>query len=468
MRVRIFQVGPIVGATTPRSVRIFGRGEYALESGQPKWAHAAVRVRRKGRSGFFSPKFFKLNPNFDMSAVMVWEGLAADADYEYQAGYFYMDEDSARINIDSSLDWSGIKIHEFRTASNDDKATRTIVMGSCRYLLRIFDCELYDDRGDKTFRSIMDQHLAPRRRINALIMAGDQIYADDLGPFSADRKLSDYLKRYRAVFSQKHIRQLMAQVPTYMTLDDHEIEDNWPAKARSRDHATKFPSAIQAYKIYQASHSPLHPLQNGRIADVPDKRLWYTHNDGCCDFFFTDTRTERDLRRNQREIMSRSQLSELLAWLANDSLRVKVMVTSVPFWESDGRDTWNGFREQRDHILDYIKTKNIRRVLILSGDVHSSMSSELHLDSDRNFKIISVVSSAFFWPVGHPKLRQFRLSGPLDGNTKHNFQIQNASPLCSTDNFTRLRIDPSQVQVEVFDRKGMLLSSRNHLFPTAD
>ena len=26
----------------------------------------------------------------------------------------------------------------------------------------------------------------------------------------------------------------MSRVPTYMTLDDHEIEDNWPAKATGK------------------------------------------------------------------------------------------------------------------------------------------------------------------------------------------------------------------------------------------
>ena len=462
MRIRRFQVGPIVGATTPQSVRIFGRGEYEFDSGGPKWAHAAVRIRRKGRSGFFSPKYFKLNPNFDMSAVMVWLGLAANTNYEYQAGYFYMDEDSARINIGNALNWSEIETHEFRTASNHNKTTRTLVVGSCRYLLRIFDWGLFDNRGDKTFRSILKQHLTPRRRIDALIMSGDQIYADDLGPFFADRKLPEYLERYRAAFSQNHIRQLMAQVPTYMTLDDHEIEDNWPAKARGCDHVTKLPAAIAAYKIYQASHSPLHPLQNGRIVDVPDKRLWYTHQDGCCDFFFTDTRTERDLTRTQRKIMSEFQLSELLGWLADGSGRVKIIVTSVPLWESTGRDTWSGFKEQRDQVLNHIRTQNIQPVLILSGDVHASVSSELHLAGQSNCKIVSVVSSAFFWPVGHPKQRQFQLSDSLDTNT--NFQIRNASSVCSTDNFTRLRIDLNQVQVEVFDRKGRGLSSKKHSF----
>ena len=268
MRVHRFQVGPIVGATTPQSVRIFGRGEYKFHLGQPKWAHAAVRIRRKRGKNFLTPKYFKLNPNFDMSAVMVWLDLAANADYEYQAGYFYSDEDSARINIENDLDWSEIKTYEFRTASANNKATRTIVVGSCRYLLRIFDWGLFDNRGDKTFRSILKQHRTRGRRINALIMSGDQIYADDLNLIFADRKLSEYLKRYRDAFSQDYIRQLMAQVPTYMTLDDHEIEDNWPAKARGQDYVTKFPDAIEAYKIYQASHSPLHPLQNGRIAEV--------------------------------------------------------------------------------------------------------------------------------------------------------------------------------------------------------
>ena len=57
-------------------------------------------------------------------------------------------------------------------------------------------------------------------------MCGDQIYADDLNVGFPAWQLEHYNLRYRVAFSQPFIRELMARVPTFMILDDHEIEDN--------------------------------------------------------------------------------------------------------------------------------------------------------------------------------------------------------------------------------------------------
>ena len=73
------------------------------------------------------------------------------------------------------------------------------------------------------------------------MMVGDQIYADDLRSVAPDKTLTQFYERYRSAFSQEHIRELMGRVPTYMTLDDHEIEDNWPERASERDWKTPVP-----------------------------------------------------------------------------------------------------------------------------------------------------------------------------------------------------------------------------------
>ena len=248
-----------------------------------------------------------------------------------------------------------------------------------------------------------------------------------------------------------------------MTLDDHEIENDWPAQASNRDYVTKFPAAIHAYQTYQLSHSPLHPIKDGRIQSPPD-RLWYTHRDGCCDFFFSDTRTERLLSNADRQIISPTQLDALLCWLADGSERVKVIVTAVPFWESTSNDKWHGFIAQRDRILEHIRTNHIRRVLVVSGDVHASMSSELLVADDSKFKIVSVVSSAFFWPYFNPWRRSFHLCGPLPSQSGRSYSVGNASEIHSADNFTLLRITPDCVRVKVFERKGTLLGKKTHRF----
>lgn len=93
-----------------------------------------------------------------------------------------------------------------------------------------------------------------------MLMVGDQIYADDLNFIGPDDMLDEYSARNRDAFTQRYIRRLMAGTPTYMMLDDHEIEDAWPANASARDQVVKYPAAIHAYQSYQANQSPLLPM----------------------------------------------------------------------------------------------------------------------------------------------------------------------------------------------------------------
>ena len=86
-------------------------------------------------------------------------------------------------------------------------------------------------------------------------MAGDQIYADDLSFIAPDHQPDEFLSRYRKVFGQKHIRELMGRLPTYMTLDDHEISNDWD-QDRVKDEADLFAAAMHAYECYQFVHGP--------------------------------------------------------------------------------------------------------------------------------------------------------------------------------------------------------------------
>ena len=88
---------------------------------------------------------------------------------------------------------------------------------------------------------------------------------------------------------------------------------------------TKYPAAIHAYQTYQISHSPLFQVAGDRIVGVPD-HFWYQFHDGCCDFFVTDTRTERFLTEPaaDNEIMSDEQLAAVLDWLGDGSGRIKL------------------------------------------------------------------------------------------------------------------------------------------------
>ena len=466
MKIRPLTVGPIVGETTPRRARIWGRGEAQVVDDRPRRCFGAVQVRKVGTKTWGKPQFFKMNPNFDLTGLAILTELSPETRYEYEVGTYFSDVELGDAVV-SEIDWGQASKGSFKTASENDQKPRTLVVGSCRYLLKTFLGSFFDDRGDKTFRSVLRQMDDDGVEIDQLIMMGDQIYADDLNVFNPDKTVRQFYRRYQDAFSQPHIRELMSRVPTYMTLDDHEIEDNWPAKATEKDWKTLFPIAIHAFQAYQLSHGPNIPIRRGRLVGTPD-HFWYDYTDGCCDVFVTDSRTERYLGDSYggREMISRQQMNKLKRWLKDESGRVKIIVTSVPFVpdsaSEENPDKWSGFQEQRQEILRHIARHHVQKVVFFSGDVHASFSGELV--SPSNLKIITVVSSAFFWPYPHPSARRFKLTGDIDGGSAGKFTLENFTRVVSDDNFSRVRVTPTKIEVNVFGRKGKLKHEKVHTF----
>jgi len=208
----------------------------------------------------------------------------------------------------------------------------------------------------------------------------------------------------------------MSRIPTYMILDDHEIEDNWPSKANDSDHITLYPHAIHAYQIYQCSHSPLF-LSNadGRIDGLLQK-FWYTFTDGCSDWFVMDSRTERLLSSQSPKMINQGQLNALLTWINDGSDKIKMIVTSVPFvpdLDSDSDDKWGAFPEQRTVILDAISALSNPKIVFISGDVHCSFTAEIKYKDRKTPIAYQVVSSSFFWPYPHMHKGDFITDKPL-------------------------------------------------------
>ena len=461
MKIQSPTLGPIIGYTTSNQVRIWLRGDLQKTEDGYRRCFGVAQIK-EAQQDFGPPKYVKLPPYFDMTGVCAFTGLKPETEYEYRVGWFFAETSLPNLDATQDLDWSKSMSGSFRTAAANAAVARTYAVGSCRYLLRLFGGEFFDERGDKVFLSILNQ-IKEKTQIDGLVMVGDQIYADDLNVIGADSDLDQYLERYRAVFGQPYLRRLMASVPTYMILDDHEIEDNWPEHASDKDWLTKYPAAIHAYQIYQCSHSPLFELDSDERIDGTLDHFWYSFTDGCCDWFFTDSRTERvwDENPSRRKMMKKKQMDSLLNWLGDNSGRVKMVVTSVPFFpdlESESEDKWGGYLAERSQILDYIYQKQIRKVVFVSGDVHCSFSAELLHPQDPQFKVISVVSSSFFWPYPHMDEGDFKLAGklkvPREGNT---YQVRNASEVYGTDNFARLTIDSQSIAISFFERKGKQL-----------
>jgi alkaline phosphatase D len=453
-------VGPIIGHTTTNHARIFLRGE----SSKDAHAFAGIRYRQLDDEHWSNGIFAELEKARDMSAVLALSDLAADTVYEYQAGWFSAMHPvcAAEAMQELSLQWPG-QIHRLRTRSNQAGKSRAYVVGSCRYLRLTAGIAAEPHLGDRMFATISRLAGQAEPPISAMLMAGDQIYVDDLNLIAPDRELKDILLKYRVAFSQPNIAKLMSTLPTYMILDDHEIEDNWPAN-RNKSDDFLYANAINAYEIYQASHGPAHELcADGQVDKTLDK-YWYLFADGDIEWFVTDSRTRRNLAARDRRILDIEQEQALCTWLVNSSARVKFVVTSVMFYpdsKRQGDDAWKGFPEQRLRLLETIRTHAIKNVFIVSGDVHGSLISRLTHSEDPGFEVHTIVSSPLCNSklLPYAKASTFLLDQPLARTAQGNYQHELKGKVISQDNFAHLTVDAERVQVRYHDRDGGLLQS---------
>jgi hypothetical protein len=453
-------VGPIIGHTTTDHARIFLRGTWQKN----QRVFAGVRHRRMGEEYWSKGIFTELTQSRDMSGVIVLHDLAANTEYEYQAGCFsplYPMHTSQTVQ-ELPLQWPR-EVYYLRTQSHERTTPRAYIVGSCRYLRMTAGRPSAPELGDQIFYAIAKLAERAIPPVNALLMTGDQVYVDDLNFIAPDREYEDILAKYRAAFSQPQIAALMSGISTYMILDDHEIEDNWPANKKNADEYL-FNNAMAAYELYQASHSPAHDLNSQGQISQSLKHYWYRFAHGDIEWFVTDSRTRRNLSITDRRILDVEQEQALCDWLIHSPARVKFVVTSVMLYPDRKRsddDAWQAFPEQRLRLLETIRKHGIKNVVFVCGDVHGSLTSRLSHSEDPDFEVHTIVSSPLCNSKLLPYARQstFTLDQPLARTTSGDYRHDLTSDVISQDNFAHLIVDSEQIHVRYHDREGSLLLS---------
>ncbi|MCG8394280.1 MAG: alkaline phosphatase family protein [Pseudomonadales bacterium] len=455
MMVNRFAVGPVTGEAGPGHVRVFGalpRGRLAAGN---KYLWGRIRWRRQGEADWSAARRFRLNGNFDGSGVVVINALTAGGHYEYQAGWVESEEEMP-------LDWNTVPVGRFVT--DDPAADHTrFLFGSCCYRFVGLDGVVEDDRADKIFAE-MSRH-AGQHQPDFVLFGGDQVYADSMYKLGPATTFREFDSLYRESFSQPHLARLLRETSTYMILDDHEIENNWPSGADAELWTSKYPAAIKAYQIYQASHSPAAPLnQAGTYLDRDPDRFWYTFSRGPADFFVMDVRTERVLSRWpwQRKMISDAQEQAFVQWLDHNPERIKVLVTSVVLFPEQrrpfrGRDAWEGFRHQRQRLLTAMSQSRADKLVVLSGDVHASLYACLTLNSGKT--IHSWTCSGLFWPTALMAFRWYRpmirVPGLLYGGWGRPLgQVTVPGEVFSDNAFSEVQFDQDGACFNLYDRRS--------------
>jgi len=409
-------LGPIIGGLSPTSAYLWGRTDNTAR------LHAWL-----GRQSDLSDAKFA-----DTSPLLTQEtgfcGFATLKELTPETKYYFA------LTLDSGHPAPTLAPYASFTTFPPDKARRSFsfAFGSCflpseRTPGRIF-------QKLEQLRQLQDQD--PAKALRFIMLLGDQIYADDwkhnnLG-FVA-RSVEEYREVYAHAWSQPRFRELLKNLPAYMTLDDHEVDDDWTWTDYDRETARipfwdrlkrlrkpisqrtifkkDIQAALQAYWEHQGMHAREYIDRlyfDAEIGKYPLKlddqtSLAYSFNYGAAAFFVLDTRTRR-IKKSlwDRTMLGEGQMQALKNWLLEaDDYPVKFVVTSCALLYrmsvDISFDRWAGFRKDRRDLLNFLATNEIEGVFFLAGDLHSAhaVSAELKNINGRTIPIWEFCSTPF-------------------------------------------------------------------------
>lgn len=197
----------------------------------------------------------------------------------------------------------------------------------------------------------------------ALLLLGDNVYIDD--PESPAMQRYTYYRRQ----SRPEWRELTAQSAVFSIWDDHDFStnDSWGGPLIDKPIWKR----RHVWPIFHQNWA--NPAYGG---GETHPGCWYEFSIGDVDFFMLDCRYYRtNPRAKEASMLGQVQLRWLKDRLRESSGTFKVICSSVP-WDfrtkGNSRDTWNGFRAEREAIFSFIEQKRIEGVLLMSADRHRS------------------------------------------------------------------------------------------------
>jgi len=400
-------LGPIVGGLSHNTVKIWSRADapstlHVWLTNEPDIKHAkhVGEVELLSNDGF--------------------AGVVPITDLQSETKYFY----AINLSKDRPAD---ADFHSFTTFPNEtEQHSFSFVFGSC-YLPT-------GEEGSQTFDEIHRHIKSDNLRFGLFL--GDQIYADaadNNGIGKVAVTLDDYRSAYAYAWSRPPMQALLPDLPLFMILDDHEVDNDWrfndpdrlSSSTPTHDHFLRwlkgFPSAqrklpiervraaLKAYQEHQAMHSPkmLLPLRVDTLGHFmfqsdDEGTFAYTFTFGGAAFFVLDTRTQR-VKKGKNILLGEAQWGQLEQWFLSvkDTHPVKFLVTSgtilFPFWLDVVQDRWSGFRSERERLFEFLAVNEIEGVHILTGDIHSAhtVSAEIKCPSGKRIPIWEFCSSPF-------------------------------------------------------------------------
>ncbi|MDW7680213.1 MAG: alkaline phosphatase D family protein, partial [bacterium] len=196
----------------------------------------------------------------------------------------------------------------------------------------------------------------------AFLAMGDNVYINVPDMPNGVHYYTYYRRQSRSEF-----RRFVASTAIYAIWDDHDAatDDVWLGPYKDKP-IWKMP-LLEVFR--QNWNNPYY-------GDPDWPGCWHNFSIGDVDFFMLDGRTYRTNPYEKNPTMlGPVQKAWLLDHLKNAKGTFKVIASPVPWalaTKGAARDTWNGFKAERDDIFDFLAENKIDGVILLSADRHRS------------------------------------------------------------------------------------------------
>ncbi|RZS82806.1 alkaline phosphatase D [Motilibacter rhizosphaerae] len=319
--------------------------------------------------------------------------------------------------------------YRFRVGGHVSPAGRTRTapaLGSLPAATRwaVVNCQDWQNGYWPTFTGLAQEDL------DVVLHVGDYIYEYDPASAFPDRRhttpdvlgldqlrtLGDYRARHAQYKTDPALQAAHLAFPWIVAWDDHETENNYAGLvdevddtgARHQDPAEFARQRAAAYQAYY-EHMPIRPklrkdagsykiyrgFEFGRLArlDILDTRQYRTDQPGGHP---SDFGPDADGRGNAAGTMTGPEQE---AWLLRrlrhsgavwDVVAQQTLMSPIRFPDFLGSgqpfirnlDQWDGYQPQRARLLQALVDEQVRNPVVLSGDIHSTWLSDLHLRQD--------------------------------------------------------------------------------------
>jgi len=197
---------------------------------------------------------------------------------------------------------------------------------------------------------------------SAFLFLGDNVYIDMPWHVGALHHYTYYRRQ-----SSPEYRRMVASTPIYAVWDDHDsgIDDIWLGPYRDKP-SWKMPT----FRIFRNNWI------NPGYGDPDWPGTWFRFSLADVDLFLLDGRFYRTNPYGDRPTMlGPVQKAWLKKELKESRATFKVLASPVPwtFYAKGGAlDDWNGFREERKELFDFLAENRIDGVILISADRHRS------------------------------------------------------------------------------------------------